>query len=627
MPHQNLVAVCATTLKRGASLSVALLTLALGLCPGARAASDATIDDTVPASITPTNVYADNGTGETPSISDDGRYVAFQSDATNLGEHGPPGVNEAYVKDLDTGEVKLSSRSSGPAGQPANEPGETAGVENVSISGDGRYVIFSSRATDLVAGLPPTEEPEEHPRHVYRRDLQTGETVLVDRVTGPEGAILDERKAQAEGISEDGRYVLFRDRVEDLENPTGEHAQAGGYTVYVRDMQTATTTVVSRSSGPEGQLANETSRAGSISPDGSYVAFESSATNLSPGMEANTVSQVYLRDLKTGTTTLLSKTALAGEPGNQESGEPVLAGGDGCEVAYESTATNLYPAAKTATAEIYLTDVCSTPTSTTLVSRADGTEGAPLGAGTEVPLPLGASEDGRYILFAATFEAHGTGPAAKKHLYIRDLDTGHTTLVDRASGPEGEIANQQPEAGAISANGCRVAFATRATNLTAQAPPLNDPFETYIRQLAPCQPPAEEEHHEATKETGEGVQQPNTTGRPNATTTPTLPTTGSNTACVVPGMRGLELTAVKRTLHAAHCTLGRIAHHYNAIPEGCLVEQSLHQGAIRPAGTKVNIWLSKGRHRTRAAHRKHSRTSGFSRLAASGLGRAAALQR
>jgi hypothetical protein len=221
-------------------------------------------------------------------------------------------------------------------------------------------------------------------------------------------------------------------------------------------------------------------------------------------------------------------------------------------------------------------------------------------------MPLGSSADGRYILFAATLQAHGTGTVAKKHLYLRDLDTGHTTLIDRAPGPEGEIANQQPEAGAISANACRVAFATRATNLTAQPPPLSEPFETYIRQLAPCQPPATQEHHEATEETGKGSEQPNTSGQPNGTTITTTvasspPTSGASTACVVPKMRALKLTVVKRALHAAHCTLGHIARHYNQIHKGQLVEQSLHQGTIRPAGTKINIWLSKGHYHKRPA--------------------------
>ena len=489
MPHHNLARVCATTLKRSAILTTTLLLTLLTLfAAGAHAASDETIDDTFGASVTQAGVYANENAGETPSTSSDGRYVAFISDAQNLGEHGPAGVEEAYVKDLHTGEVKLVSRASGLDGVPANEPGEGTGVENLFISGDGRYVIFTSAASNLVSGLPPGA-PEEHPQHVYRRDLQTGETVLVDRVTGKEGTIPDEGNPHAEAISAEGRYVLFRDHVEDLENPAGTH-EPGVQTVYVRDVEAGTTTAVSRAGGPEGALANENSRGRSISPGGRYVTFESSATNLVPSMESNTVSQVYLREVQTNTTTLVSKTP-AGEPGNESSEEPILAGEDGCEVTFQSAATNLYlyegkaPSAP----QIYLTDLCSTPVSTTLVSRADGEDGAPVGEGGGVT-NLGASADGRYVLFEAALDAHGTGSAAENRLYVRDLGTGRTTLVDRASGAEGALANEQAQQGeisaAISANGCRVAFVTRATNLTEPGPPLNDPYETDVRNLALC---------------------------------------------------------------------------------------------------------------------------------------------
>ena len=619
MPHHNLARVCATTLRRSAILTTTLL-LTL-FAAGARAASDETIDDTFPASVTQAGVYANENTGETPSISADGRYVAFESDATNFDEKSPPappGVYEAYVKDLDTGEVKLVSRANGPDGEPANEPGEATGVENLSISGNGQYVLFTSDATNLVAGLP-APEPEEHPLHVYRRNLQTGETVLVNRVTGLGGAILDERGAHAEAISEEGRYVLFRDHVEDLENPAGAH-EPGLQTVYVRDMEAGTTTAVSRASGPAGELANEKSRASSISPDGHYVTFESSATNLVPSMEPNTASQVYLRDLQTDTTTLISRTP-AGEPGNESSEEPILAGENGCDVAFESAATNLYlyEGKPVSNPQVYLTDLCSTPASTTLVSRADGEDGAPV---DRVSPFLGASADGRYILFEAILDAHGTGPATQVHLYVRDLGTGQTTLIDRASrssigGAEGEVANQGPaEGGVISANGCRVAFATRATNLAEPGPPLSEPFETYVRQLAPCEPPPVEEHHQGTEEThgseaaGKGTNpgggQPNTGGSPGTTVGRAAGTgpAGASTECVVPVMRGLDLTAVERALSATHCTLGHVTYHYNIIAKGELVEQSLHQGTIRPAGTKVNIWLSKGHHHKRRAPRK-----------------------
>jgi hypothetical protein len=603
MRHDALARVCATTVTRSAILTATLLLILLSVfAAGARAASDETIDDTFPASVNQAGAFANEGTGETPSISANGRYVAFESDATNLDEEGPPaapGVFEAYVKDLDTGEVTLVSRANGPRGEPANEPGEATGVENLSISGNGQYVVFSSAATNLVAGLP-APEPEEHPLHVYRRNLQTGETALVDRVTGFGGAILDERGAHAEAISEDGLHVLFRDHVEDLEDPSGTH-EPGLQTVYVRDMQTGTTTAVSRASDPAGPLANENSLGRSISPDGHYVTFESSATNLVPGIESNTASQVYLRDLQANTTTLVSK-APAGEAGNEASEEPILAGADGCEVAFESAATNLYPAAAVSAPQIYLTDLCASPVSTMLVSRADGEEGAPVDEGGGVTA-LGASEDGRYILFEGTLDAHGTGSASEGRLYVRDLTAGHTTLIDRASGAEGELANEHREQGAlsavISANGCRVAFVTRATILTEPMPPVNEPFETYIRQLARCEESASEQHP--------GGEELKITGQPGAAVGTAIGPrrTDTSTECVVPAMRGHNLSAVKRALSATRCALGHVSHHYNIIPKGRLVEQSLHQGTIGPAGTKVSIWLSKGRHRRRpTSHRK-----------------------
>jgi hypothetical protein len=479
---------CARTLRRNARLTIALATLGFAaltlavLTQTARAASDETVGDTFPVSLTSTGEFAESGTGETPSISDDGRYVAFLSAAENLGDEGPPGVKEAYVKDLHTGALMLVSRVNGVDGEPASEP-----VEDLAISGDGRYAIFASTAPDLREGIAAEEG-----LHVYRRDLQTGETALVDRVSGIKGAIVT-REASAEAISDDGRYVAFSADVEDLEDPTGTHAVTGGYTLYVRDMQTGTTTAVGRASGASGAIANEPSIASSISPDGRYVAFESAATNLVPGMTANAVSQIYLRDLQTDTTTLVSKTAPsdtapAGEPADASSEGGTLIGADGCEVAFDSEASNLYrfEGKPVSTPEVYLTDLCSTPLHTTLISRAAGETGAPAGEGNATtPRLFGASDDGRYILFSALASLLGEASNHPTHLYLRDLDTSHTTLVDRASGSGGEAANSNPKGSALAANGCRVVFATDATNLSAPEPP-NGQRETYVRQLAEC---------------------------------------------------------------------------------------------------------------------------------------------
>lgn len=614
MQRQHLTRVCAVTLRRELILLISLLVLSASAA-NAHAADLETIDATFPASVTASGIYADENADENlenPSISADGRYMTFASAAQNLGERGPAGVNEAYVKDLQSGEAKLVSRANGVGGEQANEPGEGSGVENVIVSGDGRYVIFTSDASNLASGLPATEEPEEHPRHVYRRDLQTGETVLVDRVNGPQGAILDERDPEAEGISQDGRHVLFRDHVEDLEDPQGEHA-TGLSTVYVRDMEAGTTTAVSRASGAAGELADEKSRADSISADGRYVAFQSAATNLVAGMEENTATQVYVRDLQSDTTTLVS--AIAGEPGNQSSSDPILVGEGGCEVAFASAASNfyIYEEMSVASPQVYLTDLCATPVSLILVSRANGEAGAPAGEGNAVPpTPVGASADGRYVLFSALSELTGESSSASTHLYVRDLSTGATTLIDRAGGVAGALADGNPTGGAISANGCRVAFATEAGDL-AEPPAPRERREIYVRQLAPCQPPVEEEtHHEAGGETPAlGSQSSGSSDSDAGSNRSAAGTSGGQPPniskaihCVVPAMRALDLRAVEEKLSANHCALGHIAYHYNAIAKGGLVEQSLHQGTIGPLDTKVSIWLSRGRHRARARPRR-----------------------
>jgi hypothetical protein len=483
MSHQNLAKVCAQARRRNTMLPTVLAMLVLALfATNARAVSDETVGDTFPVSVTAQGAYANNeGTAlyGPMSISGDGRYVAFESNSTNLGEQGPSGTIEAYVKDLHTGAVKLVSLANGTTGEPAGE----TGVENAKISGNGRYVIFNSKAANLIAGLPG-EEPEE--QHVYRRDLQTGETTLVDRVSGTHGAILS-RNAVAEAVSDNGRYVVFAADVNDLEDPTDAHTKTSYETVYVRDMDAGTTTAVSRANGPTGELANRESQAYSISPDGRYVPFVSRATNVIPGTEANIYQQIYLRDLQTGTTTLVSQLP-NGEAGEGRSENPVLVGENGCDVEFNSEAGNLLePPSITidgepieiSGAQIYLRDLCSNPASTTLISQgASGIAGDAYGT-------FGADAEGNDILFAGTI-------TSVYHLFLRELRTGQTTQLDRASGTEGVSANKESQQAAISTNGCRVVFNSQATNLLGQTGPPEGPngetpTEVYVRQLAACE--------------------------------------------------------------------------------------------------------------------------------------------
>jgi hypothetical protein len=466
--------------------------LLLVLVPSAEAAAE-TAGVTFAASATIGDEYADTGTAQSVSISDDGRFLAFVSDATNLAADAPAGIAEAYVKDLETGELILVSRASGEAGEPANEPppgGQPpTGIERALISGDGRYVLFTSRATNLAgAELPLPEEVAEEffSTHVYRRDLQTGETLLVDRETGLGGAThLLEARGMA--ISADGRFVVFRAEATDLDDPDAAHEFTGPGTIDIRDLQTGTTTAVSRASGEDGELANAKSSGGAISADASRVAFDTFATNPGLGTATNEGTQVYMRDLADPfATEMLSRANPsggdpAGAQGDGESFEPVFVGAS-CRIGFSSEATNLAEL-DGSVLQAFVRDECAATPSTTLVGLDE------TGAQFAEAALLGASGDGRFVLLTGALLAEPT------HLYLRDLLAGQTALLDRASGAAGQLADRAVEQGAVSANGCRAAFTSAATNLTPVPPPsggASEQLQVYVRQLAPCHPVPEQ---------------------------------------------------------------------------------------------------------------------------------------
>jgi hypothetical protein len=454
------------------------LTFALPLCGAGNAAAAAapeTPNATFAASSSAAGELADGaGVAEyTPvGISAAGRYVAFQSASQNLGEAGPVGAVEGFVTDLDTGAVQLVSRADGLAGEPAAAPG----ITTLALSADGRHVLFTSAATNLGTTVPGEEAGEAH---VYERDLETGETTLVDRVDGAGGQIFA-RGAEGDSISADGSVVAFTDRVANLEDPAGDHAETATAVGYVRDLESAATTAVSRANGAAGGLANEDAAQLSLSADGRLVSFESRASNLAAGVTEGW-EQVYLRDLEAATTTLLSANAL-GEPGEASSATASLSGAEGCWVEFSSIADNLLaPATGPGGEQAYLENRCASPPAISLLSRTTGGSAAALGQASFIG--PGVSEDGGKAVFAAQFGLSGCC-----HLYLRDVGARTTTQLDRAGGEAGAVANGELEFFAISANGCRAVFESRATNLVAEAAPDpgEEPTEVYVRQLAPC---------------------------------------------------------------------------------------------------------------------------------------------
>jgi Tol biopolymer transport system component len=243
-----------------------------------------------------------------PSISADGRYVAFYSFASNLVSGDTNQTADVFVRDMVTGVTERVSVASD--GTQANG----LSVEP-SISADGRYVAFRSFATNLVSGNTNTGtcagSGQTNPSDVYVHDRQTGTTELVS--VGMSGT--QDGCSWQPSISGDGRFVAFVSAATSL-IPSDNNA---AWDVFVRDRQIGRTERVSVTpSGTQGSCPTASCRCGapSITPDGRYVAFHSFAALVSD--DANGTGDIFIHDRETGST---ERVSLA-YPGEQVPGEP-----------------------------------------------------------------------------------------------------------------------------------------------------------------------------------------------------------------------------------------------------------------------------------------------------------------
>jgi Tol biopolymer transport system component len=259
-----------------------------------------------------------------PSISSDGRVVAFESAANNLSSEDDNAVTNIFARDAVSGTTTLVSRASGPGGA-----GGTGGSTSPSVSGDGRIVVFLSEANNL-----STADADGN-RDVFARDLVTNLTVLVSRATGPDGAGANGDSGTA-AVSDDGRHVLFYSTADNL-SAEDDNAVSN---VYVRDLVANTTTLVSRVGGASGAGGDGDSSWGDISADGRFAVFHSLAKNLS-AEDGDGTRDVFVRDLVASTTALVSRAAgPSGAAADGNSVFPVISA-DGRRVGFVSEADNL----------------------------------------------------------------------------------------------------------------------------------------------------------------------------------------------------------------------------------------------------------------------------------------------
>jgi len=286
-----------------------------------------------------------NGASRSPSISAGGRFVAFVSAATNLDPADGDAVESIYLRDLQNATTTLISRASGASGV----SGDGLSVNPV-ISGDGRYVVFHSYASNIGAG------DGDVARDVFVRDVQAATTVLVSRATGLAGTKGNGGGSFVPSISANGRFVVFISQSTNID-PDDTDVKDD---VYVRDLQTATTLLVGRASGIAGTKSNGNSYFPEISSDGRYVTFYSRGSNLTP-VDGDTQEDIFVRDLQSATTTLVSRaTGVAGAKANNSCYFPELTAG-GRFVVFESAATNFEPGDSDAAIDIYVRDVLGPP--------------------------------------------------------------------------------------------------------------------------------------------------------------------------------------------------------------------------------------------------------------------------
>ena len=365
-----------------------------------------------------------NGNSWGPSISGNGRYIAFESMASDLVPGDTNGFKDIFVHDRDTRTTTRVSLTS--AGWQANGHCYTP-----SISGDGRYVAFASDASNLVVNDTNARSD------IFVRDTWTGVTTRESVTTfGTQG----EGPSTHPDISADGRWVVFATTADNLLG-----FGVGGVTGIARRDRTT----------PQTQWITQSTRSYAdfpcVSDNGQFVGYQMQGPD--PGDPDRRTTQIYVRDVVAWTIALVSESTGAVR-GNNHSQRPCISG-DGNFVAFESLATNLDGGGPSW--DIFVRDIGGA--TTTLVSKSSiGTAG---NGGSFRP---NISANGRYVCFeseASSLVVNDTNGVSD--IFVHDQQTGLTSRVSIAT--DGRQADNRCQCGVISDNAMYVAFCGLGANL------------------------------------------------------------------------------------------------------------------------------------------------------------------
>jgi Tol biopolymer transport system component len=393
-----------------ATLFLILITAAAGAASTAGAAAGGQIELISRAYHVPT--YGAPAT--LPSMSADGRYVAFASNAPDLvpGQVDRNNAPDLFLRDRAAGITTLITHTSGSPAMTASYADARAFVEG-RISADGRYVVFESAAVDL---LP--ERIETGSRNVFLWDRATGATTLVSHAAGRPAAAADGASSPV-AISADGGDVVFASSADDLLEGRTVSSGADGRAetnLFLWRRSADTLTLLSARNGSPSKPANGSSWAAAISADGAFVAFLSEATDLIPGFTpASPGGNVFLYDRSAGTVSPL--TATGGALG------AVFLSADGRWIAFTRVGSERKDA--------FLYDRSSGETR--LVSHRGGSPGIGVGVGSWMAM----SADGGAVAFtsaAPDLVAGQRDANGREDLFVYDRESGETSLVTHVPG-------------------------------------------------------------------------------------------------------------------------------------------------------------------------------------------------
>jgi Tol biopolymer transport system component len=360
------------------------------------------------------------------SLSANGRYVGFTSEADKLVDGDTNKTSDVFVHDLQSGETSRVS-----VGTDDRQGNADSWLPN--LSADGRYIAFVSNASNLVSG----DSNKASDIFVYDSFDR-----VTSRVSVAYNGVQANKLSLSPSISADGRYVVFASDATNLVKGDNN----GKLDIFVRDRVKKTTTLVSVSS--TGAKGNKLSSTPTLSANGRYVAFMSEASNFVSG-DTNGKSDIFVRDLQDKLTSRVS-VASNGTQANLTSLLPPSISADGRYVAFMSNASNLVSGDSNNVADVFLHDRLKK-----LTTRVSAATNSKQGNGSSRFVSINA--DGRFVTFTSDATNLMLGDSnAKSDIFVHDRIKKTTVRVSVASN--GAQKAKHSLLPSISANGQRVAF-------------------------------------------------------------------------------------------------------------------------------------------------------------------------